>query len=143
MQPAQDLLRASGLRVTAARVAALEVLAERNHLTTEEICVGVRARIGEVSVQAVYHLLEALTSIGLVRRLEIAGSPARYERRVGDNHHHLVCRSCGAVSDIDCEMAKGPCLVFPNSDGFLVLEAEITFWGVCPPCQVLRDLTLE
>jgi Fur family transcriptional regulator, stress-responsive regulator len=127
MTSSANLLRDSHLRVTAARVAVLEVLAERSHLTTDDIAAGVRERIGSVSTQASYHVLDALTAAGLLRRIEVAGSAARYERRVGDNHHHLVCRSCGEVSDIDCRTT--------TPAGYKIDEAEIVFWGTCPRCQ--------
>jgi len=130
-----DLLRDRHLRVTAARVAVLEVLAERSHLTTDQVATGVRARIGSVSTQASYHVLDTLAAAGLVRRIEVAGSAARYERRVGDNHHHLVCRSCGEVSDVDCATASGPCLTTTAPAGYEIDEAEVVFWGTCPRCQ--------
>ena len=130
-----NLLRDRHLRVTAARVAVLEVLAERSHLTTDEVATAVRARIGSVSTQASYHVLDTLTAAGLVRRIEIGGSAARYERRVGDNHHHLVCRSCGDVSDVDCPTASGPCLTTSVPAGYEIDEAEVIFWGTCPRCQ--------
>ena len=130
-----DLLRDRHLRVTAARVAVLEVLAERSHLTTDEVATAVRVRIGSVSTQASYHVLDTLAVAGLVRRIEIGGSAARYERRVGDNHHHLVCRSCGEVSDVDCPTASGPCLTTTAPAGYVIDEAEVIFWGTCPRCQ--------
>ncbi|MBC7549427.1 MAG: transcriptional repressor [Cellulomonas sp.] len=130
-----NLLRDRHLRVTAARVAVLEVLAERSHLTTDEVATAVRARIGSVSTQASYHVLDTLAAAGLVRRIEIGGSAARYERRVGDNHHHLVCRSCGEVSDVDCPIASGPCLTTSAPAGYEIDEAEVIFWGTCPRCQ--------
>ena len=130
-----NLLRDRHLRVTAARVAVLEVLAERSHLTTDEVATAVRARIGSVSTQASYHVLDTLAAAGLVRRIEIGGSAARYERRVGDNHHHLVCRSCGEVSDVDCPTASGPCLTTTAPAGYRIDEAEVIFWGTCPRCQ--------
>lgn len=129
-----DLLRDRHLRVTAARVAVLEVLAERSHLTTDEVATAVRARIGAVSTQASYHVLDTLAAAGLVRRIEIGGSAARYERRVGNNHH-LVCRSCGEVSDVDCPTASGPCLTTTAPAGYEIDEAEVIFCGTCPRCQ--------
>jgi Fur family ferric uptake transcriptional regulator len=130
-----DVLRSRDLRVTAARIAVLEVLDERGHQTVDEITAGVRDRIGSVSVQAVYHVLGALAAAQLVRRIEPAGSAARYERRVGDNHHHLVCRSCGHVVDVDCRSDSGaPCLEPADRAGFEVEEAELVFWGTCPAC---------
>lgn len=130
-----DLLRANHLRVTAARVAVLEVLAEQSHLTTDEVAAAVRRRIGAVSTQAIYHMLSALTSAELLRRFELAGGAARYERRVGDNHHHLVCRPCGEVTDVDCDIEDGPCVTPPDRPGYQIDEADVVFWGVCPRCQ--------
>ncbi|MDX6742538.1 Fur family transcriptional regulator [Actinocorallia sp. A-T 12471] len=128
-------LRGAGLRVTSARVAILETLRSARHLTAEEVAVKVRERVGTVSTQAVYEALNALTDIGLLRRIEPAGSPARYESRVGDNHHHLVCRRCGAVADVDCAVGHAPCLEPANAAGFAVDEADVIYWGLCPSCQ--------
>ena len=133
-----EVLRGAGLRVTAARVALLETLRDGDHLGVEVITSGVRERVGHVSLQAVYEALHALTAAGLVRRIEPAGSPALFERRVGDNHHHLVCRSCGAVTDVDCAVGEAPCLTASDAQGFLIDEAEITFWGLCPDCSAAR-----
>ena len=133
-RPAEEL-RGAGLRVTAARVALLETVRAGDHLDVEAITSGVRERVGHVSVQAVYEALHALTAAGLVRRIEPAGSPARYERRVGDNHHHVVCRSCGAVADVDCATGDAPCLTASEDHGFVIDEAEVTYWGVCPDCS--------
>ena len=108
---------------------------EGRHATVDEISVLARRRAGTVSTQAVYDVLRALTGAGLARRIEPAGSPARYEARVGDNHHHLVCRACGAVADVDCTVGHAPCLVPGDRAGYLVDEADVTFWGVCPACQ--------
>lgn len=135
MTSPEELLRGHRLRVTAARVAVFEVLNEQSHLTTDEVAAAVRGRIGAVSLQAVYHVLNTLTSAGLLRRFELAGAAARYERRVGDNHHHLVCRSCGEVTDVDCDVQERPCVAPPNRPGYQVDEAEVVFWGVCPPCH--------
>ena len=134
-----EVLRGAGLRVTAARVALLETLRDGDHLGVEVITSGVRERVGHVSLQAVYEALHALTAAGLVRRIEPAGSPALFERRVGDNHHHLVCRSCGAVTDVDCAVGEAPCLTASDAQGFLIDEAEITFWGLCPDCSTARS----
>ena len=131
-----EVLRGAGLRVTAARVALLETVREGDHLGVEAITAGVRVRVGHVSLQAVYEALHALTAAGLVRRIEPAGSPARFERRVGDNHHHLVCRSCGAVADVDCAVGEAPCLTASDDHGFSVDEAEVVYWGLCPRCSV-------
>ncbi|CAM3946187.1 Fur family transcriptional regulator [Nocardiopsis rhodophaea] len=134
MDNATDL-RSAGLRVTAARLAILDVVRSGNHLEAERIARGVRDRVGHVSTQAVYDGLNALTRVGLVRRIEPAGSPARYEVRVGDNHHHLVCRVCGEVTDVDCVVGAAPCLEPADDHGYSVDEAEVVFWGVCPQCR--------
>ncbi|GAA3446479.1 Fur family transcriptional regulator [Planomonospora venezuelensis] len=136
--PAEEL-RGAGLRVTAARVALLETVRAGDHLDVEAIASGVRDRVGHVSLQAVYEALHALTAAGLVRRIEPAGSPARFEGRVGDNHHHVVCRSCGAVSDVDCSVGHAPCLTASDDHGFVVDEAEVTYWGLCPACSTARS----
>ncbi|MDH6219033.1 Fur family transcriptional regulator [Streptomyces pseudovenezuelae] len=127
-------LRGAGLRVTAARVALLETVRGGDHLGVEAIASGVRERVGHISVQAVYDALHALTSAGLIRRIEPAGSPARFEGRVGDNHHHLLCRSCGAVADVDCAVGDAPCLTASDDHGFSIDEAEVIYWGLCPTC---------
>jgi Fur family ferric uptake transcriptional regulator len=128
-------LRGVGLRVTAARVALLEIVRDGDHLGVDAIASGVRGRIGHVSVQAVYEALNALTAAGLVRRIEPTGSPARFEGRVGDNHHHVVCRSCGVVADVDCAVGEAPCLTASNDRGFSIDEAEVIYWGLCPDCS--------
>lgn len=128
-------VRAAGLRVTAPRVSVLAEVTEGKHITADQIAQAVRARDGTISTQAVYDVLGALTRAGLVRRIEPAGSPARYEARVGDNHHHVVCRSCGAIADVDCVVGEAPCLSPADTSGFVIDEAEVTFWGLCPNCQ--------
>ena len=128
-------LRAAGLRATGPRVAVLAEVAAGPHLTVEQIAGGARRRLGAISTQAVYDALGALTSVGLVRRIEPAGSPTRYETRVGDNHHHVVCRSCGAIADIQCAVGDPPCLSPSDDAGFVIDEAEVTFWGLCHDCQ--------
>jgi Fur family ferric uptake transcriptional regulator len=128
-------LRGAGLRVTAARVALLETVRSGDHLGVEAIASGVRDRVGHISLQAVYDALHALTTAGLVRRLEPPGSPARFEGRVGDNHHHLVCRSCGVVADVDCAVGHAPCLAASDDRGFAIDEAEVIYWGLCPDCS--------
>jgi Fur family ferric uptake transcriptional regulator len=130
-----DELRGVGLRVTAARVAILETVRAGDHLGAEAIATGVRQRVGHVSTQAVYEALNALTIYRLIRRIEPAGSPARYEGRVGDNHHHLVCRRCGTVTDVDCVAGEAPCLEPADVAGYTVDEADVTFWGICPDCR--------
>ena len=136
--PGEDVLRTHGLRVTRPRLAVLEVLSEGGHLEVEEIANRVRQRLDSVSTQAVYDVLGALSRAGLARRIEPAGSPARYEARAGDNHHHVVCRGCGVVADVDCAIGQAPCLDPSNTHGFEVDEAEVTFWGLCPTCQARR-----
>jgi len=134
-----DQLRGAGLRVTAARVALLETVRDGDHLGVEAIASEVRDRIGHISLQAVYDALSALTGAGLIRRLEPAGSPVRFEGRVGDNHHHVVCRSCGVVADVDCAVGEAPCLTASDDHGFSVSEAEVIYWGLCPDCSTARS----
>jgi Fe2+ or Zn2+ uptake regulation protein len=128
-------LRGAGLRVTAVRAALLETVRDGDHLGVEAIASGVRDRVGHVSLQAVYDALHALTAAGLVRRIEPAGSPARFEGRVSDNHHHIVCRSCGVVADVDCAVGEAPCLTPSDDHGFSIGEAEVVYWGLCPDCS--------
>jgi Fur family transcriptional regulator, stress-responsive regulator len=130
----EDLLRGAGLRVTRPRVAVLTAVYEHPHAPTDAIIGAARRDLGEVSHQAVYDVLRALTTAGLVRRIEPAGSVARYESRVGDNHHHVVCRSCGAIADVDCAVGAAPCLTAADDQGFAVDEAEVVYWGQCPEC---------
>ena len=132
-------LRGAGLRVTAARVALLETVRHGDHLDVETIASGVRERVGHISLQAVYDALHALTTAGLIRRIEPAGSPARFEGRVGDNHHHLLCRSCGAVVDVDCAVGEVPCLTASDAHGFVIDEAEVIYWGLCPACSTVSS----
>ncbi|MGK5110819.1 MULTISPECIES: Fur family transcriptional regulator [unclassified Geodermatophilus] len=127
-------LRAAGLRVTRPRLAVLDAVHAQPHLDTKALISAARVRLGAVSHQAVYDVLRALEDSGLVRRIQPEGSDARYEARVGDNHHHLVCRDCGAIADVDCTTGAAPCLT-PSSDaGFVIDEAEVLFWGRCPSC---------
>jgi len=128
-------LREAGLRVTAARVALLEAVRDGDHLGVEALASGVRDRVGHVSLQAVYGALHALTAAGLIRRIEPAGSPVRFEGRIGDNHHHIVCRSCGVVADVDCAVGEAPCLTASDDHGFSIDEAEVIYWGLCPGCS--------
>ena len=128
-------LRDAGLRVTAPRLAVLGAVRARPHATVEEIAASARERAGTVSIQAVYDVLRALATAGLARRIEPAGSPARFELRVGDNHHHVVCRICGSVSDVDCAADRAPCMVPDDAAGYVIDEADVTYWGVCPACQ--------
>ncbi|WP_107705445.1 Fur family transcriptional regulator [Nocardioides allogilvus] len=130
----RERLKVAGLRVTQPRVAVLHALAAQPHVDADALATAVRAELGAVSTQAVYDVLHALTDARLVRRIEPAGSPARYELRVGDNHHHVVCRSCGAIADVDCAVGQRPCLDASDHHGFVIDEAEVTYWGVCPTC---------
>lgn len=130
-----DRLRSAGLRVTGPRLAVLAATASGGHPTVEEVAMRAREHVGSVSLQAVYDVLHALDTRGLVRRIEPMGQPARYEARVGDNHHHLVCRGCGAVTDVDCSVGHAPCLEPTSAAGYLVNEADVTYWGTCPSCQ--------
>ena len=133
-EPAR-LLRLHGVQVTAQRLAVLKAVSDRPHGTTDEIEELVRAEIGAVSRQAVYDALGILTDKGLIRRIQPARSPARYEDRVDDNHHHLVCRGCGATVDVPCAVGYTPCLEAADDNGFIVDEAEVIYWGMCPVCQ--------
>ncbi|MFE0805274.1 Fur family transcriptional regulator [Streptomyces sp. NPDC058812] len=128
-------LRGVGLRVTAARLALLETVRRGDHLGVEAIASGVRLRVGHVSLQAVYEGLHALTAAGLVRRIQPPGGPARFEGRVGDNHHHVLCRSCGALADVDCAVGEAPCLTASDDHGFSIDEAEVIYRGLCPDCS--------
>ncbi|MEU8071696.1 MULTISPECIES: Fur family transcriptional regulator [unclassified Micromonospora] len=139
MSTGEELLRSRGLRVTRPRLAVLDVLSAGGHLEVDEITRRVRQRIDSVSTQAVYDVLGALSRAGLSRRIEPAGSPARYEARVGDNHHHVVCRGCGEIADVDCAVGSAPCLDPNVAHGFVLDEAEVTFWGLCPACQSRRS----
>jgi len=132
-------LRGAGLRVTAARVALLETVRRGDHLGIEAITAGVRDRVGHISLQAVYEALHALTAAGLIRRIEPAGGGPRFEGRVGDNHHHVVCRSCGVVADVDCAVGEAPCLTASDDHGFAINEAEVVYWGLCPDCSTTRS----
>jgi len=131
----RELLRRSGMPVTSERLAVLRAVSQHPHRTADEIGTFVRAEIGSISRQAVYDVLAALTDRGLLRRIQPAGSPARYENRVGDNHHHLICRSCGRVVDVECAVGEVPCLTAADDAGFEIDEAEIIYWGRCPECS--------
>ncbi len=135
----ERVLRAAALRVTRPRVAVLSAVYEHPHADTDQLTVHARHVLGELSKQAVYDVLNALTSAGLVRRIEPAGSPARYESRVGDNHHHVVCRSCGTIADVDCAVGHTPCLTASSDHGFVIDEAEVVYWGLCPACSAARS----
>ncbi len=141
---AVERLREAGLRVTAARLAVLEVLVGVNlHLDAEAVATAVRPRLGALSTQAVYDNLRALTAAGILRRIELPGSPAHYETRVGDNHHHVICRRCGVTVDVDCLVGDAPCLEPSATHGFLIEEAQVTFWGLCPTCHKHHADTLK
>lgn len=131
-------LREVSLRVTQPRLAVLGVLRDHAHVDTESVISLVRARHPTVSHQTIYDVLRALTDAGLVRRIQPAGATARYESRVGDNHHHIVCRSCGAIEDVDCAVGDAPCLDASDDHGYTVDEAEVVFWGTCPDCAADR-----
>ena len=144
MSEPADLLRAHGLPITAQRLAVLRAVSGRPHATADAIAEDVRAEIGAISRQAVYDALGIMAEKGLIRRIQPARSPALYEDRVGDNHHHVVCRSCGAIADVDCAVGEAPCLV-PNDpagslDGFVVDEAEVAYWGICPDCATTPNV---
>ncbi|MDO9397871.1 MAG: Fur family transcriptional regulator [Herbiconiux sp.] len=128
-------IRNSGLRVTGQRLAVLRALETMPHADADAVHRRVRGEFESFSLQATYVVLNALTDAGLLRRIEPAGSPARYERRTGDNHHHVVCTGCGAVEDVDCVHGAAPCLAPSSTGGFAITTAEVTFWGLCPACQ--------
>jgi Fe2+ or Zn2+ uptake regulation protein len=135
---AVQLLRERGLQVTAQRLAVLRAVSQRPHGTAEEVELVARAEIGAISRQAVYDALGALTGRGIIRRIQPAFSPARYEDRVGDNHHHLVCRRCGQMVDVDCAVGDTPCLTASDDAGYEIDEAEVVYWGRCPECASER-----
>ena len=130
-----QLLREAALRVTRPRLAVLSAVYAHPHADTDSIIGAVRADIGQVSHQAVYDVLRVLTGAGLLRRIQPSGSVARYESRLSDNHHHLVCRSCGDIVDVDCAVGATPCLTASDDHGFTIDEAEVVFWGLCPECS--------
>jgi Fur family ferric uptake transcriptional regulator len=129
-----DLLRDRGIHVTAQRLAVLRAIARQPHLTADRVAEIVRAEIGAISLQAVYDALGVLATGGLIRRIQPSGSPALFEDRVGDNHHHLICRTCGRVVDVDCAVGSAPCLTAAEDNGYEVDEAEVIYWGRCPDC---------
>ena len=129
-----ELLREHGVQVTAQRLAVLRAVSGRPHSTAEDIAGNVRAEIGAISRQAVYDALEILAEKGLIRRIQPAGSPARFEDRVGDNHHHVICRTCGKTVDVDCAVGHTPCLTAADDSGYQIDEAEVIYWGTCPEC---------
>jgi Fur family ferric uptake transcriptional regulator len=131
----EQMLRGADLRVTRPRVAVLSAVHDHPHADTDSLIGAVRGSLPAVSHQAVYDVLRALTTAGLVRRIQPSGSVARYESRVGDNHHHVVCRSCGDIADVDCAVGEAPCLHASSDSGFAIDEAEVIFWGLCPACS--------
>lgn len=132
------LLRQNGIPVTAQRLAVLQAVSGRPHGTVDAIAEDVRARIGAISQQAVYDALGMLVRKGLIRRIQPAGSPTLYEDRIGDNHHHLICRACGKTVDVDCAVGKAPCLTAASGSGFQIDEAEVIYWGTCPDCLAAK-----
>jgi len=128
------LVRQHGLQVTAQRLAVLRAVSDRPHSTAEDIDTMVRAEIGAISRQAVYDALAVFTDKGILRRIQPAGSPTRYETRVGDNHHHVICRTCNRMADVDCAVGFTPCLTAADSSGYEIEEAEVIYWGRCPEC---------
>jgi Fe2+ or Zn2+ uptake regulation protein len=133
------VLREHGLRVTPQRLAVLDAVASHPHATADAVLEVVRSSIGTISRQAVYDSLAALVDAGILRRIEPAGSPARYETRVGDNHHHVVCRDCGTLADVDCAVGDTPCLTAASDQGFVIDEAEVVYWGTCQRCTEKRE----
>lgn len=133
-----QILREKGLQITAQRLAVMRAIAERPHCTADDVTDFVRSEIGSISRQAVYDALGTLVEKGLVRRIQPAGSPARYEDRVGDNHHHVICRACGKTADVDCAVGAAPCLRASDNSGYQIDEAEVIYWGICPECLTPR-----
>lgn len=134
-----NLLRKHGLQVTAQRLAVMRAVSRRPHCTADDIAEDVRAEIGAISRQTVYDAVGMLADKGLIRRIQPAGSPARYEDRVGDNHHHLICRSCGKTVDVDCAVGDAPCLTAAADHGYEIDEAEVIYWGTCPTCRTANS----
>ena len=136
-----DLLRAHGIQVTAQRLAVLRAVSAAPHVAADAVAEAVRGDIGAISLQSVYDALDALVTAGLIRRIQPAGSPARFEDRVGDNHHHLICRICGRVVDVECAVGAAPCLTAADDRGYEIDEAEVAYWGRCPDCLGRRKST--
>ena len=130
-----DLLRERGYRVTGQRLAVMRAVRGQPHLTADAVAETVRAELGSISLQAVYDVLSVLADVGLIRRIQPAGSPARFEARVSDNHHHVICRSCGRTADVDCAVGSAPCLTAVDDKGYEIDEAEVIYWGRCAECQ--------
>ena len=138
-----ELLREAGLRVTQPRLAVLDALEAHPHADTAAVIDAVRQQVADVSHQAVYDGLAALTAAGIVRRIQPTGHAARYERRIDDNHHHVVCRSCGVIADVDCAVGSAPCLVASHDHGFTIDEAEVVYWGTCASCSAAADAPIS
>lgn len=134
-----ELIRSKGLAVTAQRLSILKTVEKKSHSTADAIADEVRGELGTVSRQAIYNSLHALVEKGLLRRIQPASSPALYENRVGDNHHHLICRKCGIIKDVDCAVGYAPCLTPSENHGFTIDEAEVIYWGYCPDCQPAKE----
>jgi len=134
-----ELLRQGGYRVTGQRLAVLRAVSARPHVTADTVADAVKAEMGAISVQAVYDALGVLVDVGLVRRIQPAGSPARFEARVSDNHHHVICRGCGRTDDVDCAVGFAPCLTPSDDHGFSIDEAEVIYWGLCPDCSTATN----
>ena len=130
-----DLLRQRGYRVTGQRLAVLRAVSREPHVTADAVAETVRAELGSISLQAVYDVLSVLVDVGLIRRIQPAGSPALFEARVSDNHHHVICRDCGRAADVDCAIGSAPCLTAADNKGYEIDEAEVIYWGRCPECQ--------
>ena len=130
-----DLLRERGYRVTVQRLAVLRAVSAESHVTADAVAESVRTEIGSISIQAVYDVLDVLVGVGLIRRIQPAGSPARFEARVSDNHHHVICRVCGRTDDVDCAAGSAPCLTAVDDMGYEIDEAEVIYWGRCPECR--------
>jgi Fur family ferric uptake transcriptional regulator len=138
-----NLLRERGIQVTAQRLAVLRAVGAEPHITADAVADAVRSEIGAISLQSVYDALSVLVTEGLIRRIQPAGSPARFEDRVGDNHHHLICRMCGRVVDVDCAVGKAPCLTAHDDNGYQIDEAEVAYWGRCPECLSKEKVRLK
>jgi len=136
-----DLLRERGIQVTAQRLGVLRAVAGQPHISADEVAEVVRGEIGAISLQSVYDALGVLVAEGLLRRIQPAGSPARFEDRVGDNHHHLICRVCGRVVDVDCAVGSAPCLSAADDKGYEIEEADVAYWGRCPDCRKKKQKT--
>jgi Fur family ferric uptake transcriptional regulator len=138
MSDSAELLRQRGIQVTAQRLAVMRAVAAQPHITADGVAEVVRAEIGAISLQSVYDALNVLATAGLLRRIQPAGSPARFENRVGDNHHHLVCRNCNGLVDVDCAVGAAPCLTAVDDQGYEIDTAEVIYWGLCPSCSTSR-----